>query len=421
MAQTNKQLSVRLNGRPVGVLEQDSSGKMSFQYLLDASQSLSFSLPLQGGVFEHKVCQAYFGGLLPESGQARNIIARKYNVNPNNDFSLLKAIGHDCAGAVSFHKMDDPLEKIGYVKLEGVPLSENKLAGYIKELPQKPLFMGVNDLRLSLAGVQNKAAVCVIDDKICLPIEGCPTTHIVKPAIEGFKDTIENEYLCLKVAKIVGIDVPEVEIKHAGDVKYLLIKRYDREAGQDGLIKRIHQEDFCQALGVAPAYKYQSEGGPGFKECFDLMKKMSMPALDRNRLAERAVFNFLIGNNDAHGKNFSILHYETGFTKLSPMYDVLCTQVYDLADKMAMKIGGHYEHSVIFPRHLEKLCDEIGYSYFQFKKNIIRQVEKLPEALRSEIENLKLLKLSYSLSENIMRRVDANCDIIQKKIIGVLN
>ncbi|MHB1645876.1 MAG: hypothetical protein EVG15_01040 [Candidatus Acididesulfobacter diazotrophicus] len=101
--------------------------------------------------------------------------------------------------------------------------------------------------------------------------------------------------------------------------------------------------------------------------------------------------------------------------------DVLCTQVYDLADKMAMKIGGHYEHSVIFPRHLEKLCDEIGYSYFQFKKNIIRQVEKLPEALRSEIENLKLLKLSYSLSENIMRRVDANCDIIQKKIIGVLN
>ncbi len=419
MAKTDKKLSVRLNGMPVGVLEQDLSGKMSFQYLPDAVQSLSFSLPLQTGVFEYKICEAYFGGLLPESDHARNIIARKYNVNPNNDFSLLKAIGHDCAGAVSFHNINEPLEKIGYVKLKGVPLSEHKLAGYINELPQKPLFLGVDDLRLSLAGVQNKAAICVIDNKICLPIEGSPTTHILKPAIEGFKDTIENEYLCLKTAKSIGIEVPEVEIRHSNDVKYLLIKRYDRGIGKGGLIRRIHQEDFCQAIGVASAYKYQSEGGPGFKECFDLMKKVSLPALDRNKLAERAVFNFLIGNNDAHGKNFSILHYETGLVKLSPVYDVLCTQVYDLTDRMAMKIGGHYEHSVIFSRHWEKLCNDIGYSYFQLKKIIIRQAEKLPVTLQNEIENLKLLDASYNIAEDIMRHVKSNCNIIQKRLSGL--
>lgn len=419
MAQTNKQLSVRLNGMPVGVLEQDLSGKMRFRYLPDASQSISFSLPLSAEVFEHKICGAYFGGLLPESDRVRNLIAKKYNINPNNDFSLLKAIGHDCAGAVSFHDINDPFEKTGYTKLKGIPLSESRLSRYIKELPQKPLFLGAVNLRLSLAGVQDKGAVCVIDDKICLPAAGIPTTHILKPAISDFKDTIENEYLCLKAAKSIGIETPDVEIKHANDVKYLLIKRYDRENVQAGSIKRIHQEDFCQALGVVSAYKYQYEGGPSFKECFDLMTKVSMPALDRNKLAERAVFNFLIGNNDAHGKNFSILHYETGLTKLSPIYDVLCTQVYDLTDRMAMKIGEYYEHPVIFSRHWERLCNEIGYSYSQFRKIIIRQAEKLPGALQNEIENLKLSNLSYGIAEDIMRHVKSNCDIIQKRLSDV--
>ncbi len=410
----NKKLSVRLYGKPVGILEQDLSGNMNFRYLSDAVGSLSLSLPLREEPYPDLACKAYFGGLLPESETIRKAIGKRFNINHKNDFSLLQVIGYDCAGAVSFHKIDAPITETEFVELQGYHISESELADHINSLPSAPLFLGFKDLRLSLAGVQDKAAISIIDNKISIPKDGSPTTHVLKPAVSGFEEIIENEYLCMKTALKLGFDVPDVQIRQAKGIKYLLIERYDRVIKQHNLIKRIHQEDFCQALGIVSAYKYQSEGGPGFKECFDLLKMIAYPAIARNKLAERAVFNFLTGNTDAHGKNFSLLHSDKGIV-LSPVYDVLCSQVYpSLSNKMAMKIGGYYEFSKVFPRHWEKFCQQIGYSYPQIKKIIIKQAETLPKVLEEEVERMKEDKLPCSTAKKILSIVEKNCDVTLK-------
>lgn len=411
----DKKLSVRLHGNEVGILSQDESGKLSFKYLPEAKQALSLSLPLQEESFDDKVCVAYFGGLLPEDNEVRKNLAKKYSISAKNEFSMLKAIGKDCAGAVSFYEVDEAVENFDFVELKGTPLSDKELAQHINDLPKKPLFSGVKDFRLSLAGVQEKAAVSVINGQICIPAVGLPTTHILKPMIRDFQDTIENEYLCLKTAKAIGIEVPNVEIKSAEGVKYLLIERYDREI-KNGLIKRIHQEDFCQALGFNSLYKYQNEGGPNLKDCFDLLKKVSKPAIDRNKFGLRIIFNYLIGNTDAHSKNFSLLHYDNGTIELAPMYDVLCAPVYnELTKKMAMKIGGYYEYEDILPRHWERFCDEVGLSYPQFKKALLKHARRLPLFIEDEIKVMVEAGMSTDIAQKILEFTTKNCTKTLKK------
>lgn len=411
----DKKLSVRLHGHEVGILSQDESGKMSFKYLPEVNQALSLSLPMQVEPFDDKACIAYFGGLLPEDNDVRKNLAKKYSISAKNEFSMLKAIGKDCAGAVSFYEIDEAVKDFDFVELKGTPLSDKELAQHIKDLPKKPLFSGVKDFRLSLAGVQEKAAVSIIDGKICIPAVGLPTTHILKPMIREFQDTIENEYLCLKTASAMGIEVPNIEIRNTEGIKYLLIERYDREI-KEGLIKRVHQEDFCQALGLNSLYKYQNEGGPNLKDCFDLLKKVSQPAVDRNKLAERVIFNYLIGNTDAHSKNFSLLHYDNGIIKLAPMYDVLCAPVYnELTKKMAMKIGGYYEYEDILPRHWERFCDEVGLSYPQLKKVILKQANRLPQLLENETKAMADTGMSIDIDQKIFDFVNKNCNKTLKK------
>jgi len=190
----------------------------------------------------------------------------------------------------------------------------------------------------------------------------------------------------MRVAKGMGINTPEVEIRKAKDIPYLLITRYDRKIKADA-VKRIHQEDFCQALGVLSTDKYQSDGGPGFKQCFDLAKITEFPAKTIEALMKTLMFNFLIGNNDAHGKNFSLLYREEK-PMLAPAYDLLSTEVYPQLDKeMAMKIDVYNKEKLnaFAWRHL---CEDINYSFPSFKKEFAEAMEKLPAVLEAEIKLL---------------------------------
>ncbi len=410
----SKKLSVRLHGIQMGILEQNLSGKLSFCYDSSAKQALSFSLPLREQAYDEKHCEAYFGGLLPESEIAKKIIAKKYGISANNIFSLLQAIGHDCAGAVSFHSTEEPQVDQLETPLRGQIVSEEELYNHIRNLPIKPLFMGFDGLRLSLAGVQDKAAVCLIDKQIALPTKDCPTTHILKPATSGYEGIVENEYICLKTAEQVGLSIPHIEIRRVKEISFLLIQRYDRQI-QNQLIKRIHQEDFCQALGISTRDKYQNEGGPGLHDCFQLLNKVVQPALDRTRLASGMVFNFLIGNMDAHGKNFSLLHPSPIRSSLAPFYDLLCTLVYpELSTKMAMKIGSHYKAKDVKALDWEALCLKIGYSYPAIKKLILSQSEKILKALETNRQFYK-----ETLNKGVF--VDKLLRVIHGNILGILN
>ena len=407
---TKKSLQVYLNDKYVGDLSNDNNGGINFSYSENNDRAISLSLPLRKEIFPNNECNGFFNGLLPESENTRIVIGKKYGISPKNDFSILKAIGYDCAGAVSFFEDTPENELKEYYDISGKVMSDNELETFINELPQKPLAIGVKGMRLSLAGAQDKTAVILIDNKIALPDKGVPSTHILKPSIQGYNETVENEYICLKTAKELGINVPNTKIMNVNNTKFFLIERYDREI-KDGKLKRLHQEDFCQASNIVSAYKYQSEGGVDFKQCFEILRKTSRPAIAIKQFTELMVFNYLIGNNDAHGKNFSILYLDSGRIELAPAYDILCSTVYtNLSEKMSMKIGGHYEHDKIMPRHFEKLADEVGISYTQLRKIIKTQCENVSDILRTIVNSFE-----NTIGKDILTVVETNCERTMKR------
>lgn len=383
-----KVLDVRLGGRLLGTLELTSTGKMRFCYVEGAGRAVSLSMPVRPEPYDDDACEAYFGGLLPESDAARKAIARLYGANATNTFSLLKAIGHDCAGAVSLRLQGEAAPEAPTVPLVGRVLSEAELAAHLRELPKRPLLAGVDGIRLSLAGAQDKAALCLIDGQLATPADGTPTTHILKPAIADVGETVVNEYLSMRLAAAMGLPVAAVEMGRAEDVPYLLVARYDRLAA-GGRIRRIHQEDFCQALGVRSTLKYEADGGPTLARCFDLMKRLASPVRARTQLLELLVFNVLIGNGDAHAKNYAVLHHDEGRAVLAPAYDLLSTRYYfGRNSKMAMKLGGKSEFEQIYSRHWQRFSQAAGLSFPLIRNTIEAGERKLQAAIQREREHL---------------------------------
>lgn len=407
---TDKTLEVWLHDELVGHLYQLHSGDISYQYVLEASRALSLSLPVQYEAYSQGQCFAYFDGLLPESEFQREAIAKKFSINKKNSFRLLQAIGADCAGAVSFH---EPRSKTGsYRKEEAKEVSEKELEDLIHELPQNPFFISKkNQLRLSLAGAQPKAAVIYRDGKIFLPLNETPTTHIIKPAVEGLNQTTSNEFFSLIVAKSLGLVVPAIELKTAGQTPYLLIERYDR-ISKDGKIKRIHQEDFCQALNITSSDKYESDGGPSVSDCMKLLLETSSPVNSRNQFMRMLVFNYLFGNMDAHGKNYSLLHKDDGIIEIAPMYDPACTLIYaELERKMAMKIGGKYDPLQIFPRHWKRTCELSGYSYPGLLRVLGKYCISIPTNAEKYIDNLKSKGIEVGFLDSVYEVVKDICHL----------
>ncbi len=374
-----KELSVRLHGEEVGLLRL-VNGKMEFTYNESAKNSISLSLPLQKEPFKEKACRAYFGGLLPENPNMRSILAKKYNINVNDDFKLLEAIGHDCAGAISFHQPNEPINNTKVYKLSGTVLTDNELKKYIEELPYRP-YMGK---RLSLAGAQEKAAICVHDDNFILPDDNVPTTHILKTALPNYIQSIQNEYICMKAAKEVGLNVANVEIHKIDGLEFLLVERFDRikynaelNKNPKPAYKRILQEDFAQALGVQSRDKYSIT----IKNCLKVLNHTHAPALAKNEFAKRVIFNYLIGNTDAHGKNFSIYWYFDNI-ELTPAYDLLCSSIYDCDQRIAMKIGKAKFYADITEKDWELFAQDLDISPKIVFSELERQKKLLPGILK---------------------------------------
>lgn len=346
---------------------------------------------------------------MPEPVETKKLIARLYGLRSNSSFSLLSKIGFDCAGAVSVTDPAEPIRKNAFYKLEGHPLNEKELHKHLEDLPKRPLFVGVDGVRVSLAGVQDKAALALIDGKLSIPLPDVPTTHILKPPIRGLDGSVENEYLCMTLAKKAGLKTANVELANAGDINYLLIERFDRHFESDSKIKRIHQEDFCQALGVVSTKKYEADGGPGLIECFDLLNQVTYPGMDRLELGKRVIFNYLIGNADCHAKNFSVIHFDDQTIALSPTYDVMCTAIYSHATtKMAMSIGGQADMNSVKTDNWNKLLSRINLRMPAFKtmsEQMIKSIENaLPEILEEIQEKGHMNKIVQAIADTTEKR-----------------
>ncbi|HEY6874201.1 MAG TPA: type II toxin-antitoxin system HipA family toxin [Geobacteraceae bacterium] len=354
-------LLVRIDDVVVGRLWLDEKKRFCFQYdkewLEQSKIPLSLSLPLRPDPYLDDESHPFFANLLPEE-KIRAVIARNLGVSVNNDFGLLERIGGDCAGAVSL------FTETGKPKLEPSryrQLSPDELAAIIRELPRRPLLAGEKGIRLSLAGAQKKLPIFYDDERFYLGYGNLPSNYIIKPAIEDLDGTVENEAFCMALAQEVGLEVPRSFIYQHEDTRVFVVKRYDRVTRADET-RRLHQEDFCQALGVPPEFKYETEGGPSLVACFNLLRNASTKSgKDVLSLLNWVIFNYLIGNSDAHGKNLSLLLLPEG-PMLAPFYDLLSTRIYahyGLAEGLAMKIGGENDPGAIRKKHWELFAEEV--------------------------------------------------------------
>jgi serine/threonine-protein kinase HipA len=361
-------------------------GRLSFCYSAEwlnkpEAIALSCSLPLQSDPFDDHRTRPFFAGLLPE-GRMRKLIAQQFQISRQNDFALLDHIGGECAGAVTFLVPGQPLT-LPATDGDIQWLDDDEVITLLDELPSRPMLAGKDGLRLSLAGAQDKLPVVVEGNRIGLPRNGTPSSHILKPTIHAVEDSVTNEGFCLALAEAMQLKPARSRICSVRNRQFLLVERYDRIINADGRLLRLHQEDFCQALGVVPEMKYQNEGGPDLALCFNLLREVTRPnAPQVLRLLDYVIFNVLIGNHDAHAKNFSLL-YSGKAPVLAPLYDALCTAVYpNLTAKMAMKIGSKYKFSEVQARHWEEFAQTAGLSVAQALKRILEVARLLPLTAR---------------------------------------
>jgi len=388
----NDGLQVRIDGTVVGRLWLDEKKHFCFKYdegwLSTRRIPLSLSLPLRREPYLGDESHSFFANLLPEE-KMRAGIARNLGISLNNDYGLLEKIGGDCSGAVSLYTASDqPAHEPGTYRR----LSLDELNNCIGELPRRPLLAGEKGIRLSLAGAQKKLPVYHDGLDFHLGLGDSPSNRIIKPPIEYLDNSVENEAFCMALAQAVGLDVPRSYIHRHGDVQVFIVDRYDRTATEEG-IRRLHQEDFCQALGIPPEFKYEAEGGPSLTACFALLRNSSIRSgKDVLSLLNWVIFNYLIGNSDAHGKNISLLLLPEG-PMLAPFYDLLSTRIYahyGLAEGLAMKIGGESDPEAIQKRQWEILAEESGIK----PRLVLNRVADL--ARKIEASRLQLFKGAFA-------------------------
>ncbi len=401
-------LDVYLHGQRAGRLERKSQARLSFAYadkwIEKKSAPISLSLPLREGVYGHDECAPFFEGLLPE-GDFLKAISRTLHVSARNSFQLLAELGGECAGAISVGPIGGPVP--GQAEHPPRWLSESDLAELLTDLPDRPLLGSIDEedgVRISLAGAQDKVGVLFDGERIGLSQGYPPSTHIVKAPIPGVNDPIANEAFCMELAAIADLDAARAEPRTADGHEYLLVQRYDRDKGAepDG---RLHQEDLCQALGLVPAVKYENEGGPNVADCAQLIHRHSAaPARDIIAFLDALVFNFLIGNNDAHSKNYSLLLDGPGAIRIAPLYDLLSIAVIDGASRrLAMKYGGEKRPGYLRRRHLHRLAGELEVRPSLVERRALEMIDRIHASIDEARRALPAEFQDRSILEQITR------------------
>jgi len=417
-------LNVYRNNKKVGLLDIEANEPFygftyDSEYLaIETAQPLSLSLPLTESRHSGSVAEPYFEGLLPE-GDARDIISQRLGIPTGSSVKLLKALGRDCAGDIVIIDEDEKLVYDYFNNQQYIFLS-----GGIKKIAQKPreeVPRLQEDMRLSLAGAQEKIALYHdpendIKDGWYVPSQGAPSTHIIKPGLrEAFYPSVTlNEFLCMRTAKNCGIQTANVYLLYP-KTPVIIIQRYDRTIDENVVngfktVTRIHQEDFCQATGIKSSLKYEQDGGPGFRQIRDLLSMYAKrPFEDVLTVVKLAVFNYLIGNCDAHAKNFSLLYNDDGSISLAPAYDLISSTIYDgrfgskLSRGMAMRIGMHENIDKINSEDFVIFARDISVRLQQIKIIGNELIEKLPTAFSQAVTEAE--KIGFSDAEMIMERI----------------
>lgn len=374
-------LKVFMGSSQVGVFSKRPQGAVSFRYSeawIETGFPISLSMPLVEKEFKGDKVSFYFDNLLPDNKIVLEAIAKKVQASSIQQFDLLKAVGRECVGALSFFAEDR--EPVFLSRMHVRPLRDEEIAHRIRGLASgNPLGMGDDgDFRLSLAGAQEKMALLFRKGKWYEPKGQTATSHILKKKMGllaggiNFEKSVDNECICLFLARKFGIDVCSAEIVEFADQRVLSVERFDRQWENDFLY-RVPQEDFCQALGVSPQGKYERQGGPSLQDMMKVLLSSNNAEKDRKNLFKTALFNDLICNTDGHAKNVSLFHTPQGFA-LTPMYDLLSAHFLQKQNaeryaglRSSLSINGKYKYAEITLKDWEKEAKkcQIGPEQFQ--------------------------------------------------------
>lgn len=368
---------------PVARLTFSGEWQMEYDPAWEARRSafpVSLTMPLRSGPVSADRLLPWLANLLPETHLAE--IGQRLKVSPQDIVGLLSHIGRDTAGALSIGEPRKP-----GVNLQDIP-DNAALERILNELPAKPFLVGERGVSMSLAGVQEKLPVFVDGDrKISIPVDGTPSTHILKPDTKRLAGSVENEAFCLALARACGLEAAEATIGVAGRRRYLLVTRYDRFTDAQGQIRRLHQEDLCQLTGHFPVQKYErSSAGRGvtLSMMFDAMSNLVSPA-ERLKLLDAVIFNVLICNSDSHAKNYSVLIGAGGTARMAPLYDLMCAAVYQQVDQsLPQAIAEKFNAAELTHADWLTLAKTVGLS----GASTLRRVEQLAELVSDTCEDI---------------------------------
>jgi serine/threonine-protein kinase HipA len=383
------QLAIWLYGDRVATVSREANNRLRLRYTPEAlsryelgTPLLSIALPLTDVPYPNAKTRSFIDGLLPE-GDQRRAVAEQLDLNSNDTFGLIRALGLDCAGAIVVQPSEDGAPRQA-TTLTALPLTDDEIIERVANLRSAPL--GVTDrVRISLAGVQEKLLLTRMPDgRWGEPVDGTPSTHILKPEIREFPETVENEAFCMRVARNLGLRAASIETTQYGGRKLIVVERYDRVVTGAGDVERVHQEDFCQVLSLSPKTKYQKEGGPSLKQIAAVLRQFARPD-SLGRLLQATYVNVLVGNSDAHGKNFSLLHHRDGSIELTPVYDVVST-LYYVDGELSMYIDDVRKTSKVTRDRLIREAVSWGMREESAQLIVSELSERAPEAIEAASE-----------------------------------
>jgi serine/threonine-protein kinase HipA len=408
------ELVALLDGKQVGHLHNDARGRLIFVYDSHWREArdaypISLSMPLAAEQHGPAAVQAFLWGLLPDNERVLDRWARKFQVSARNVFALISHVGEDCAGAIQF-VTPDRLEVLRSGTDDKVEwLDEAAVAKRLQALREDHAAWRLpgDTGQFSLAGAQPKTALLLQKGRWGIPSGRIPTTHILKPPTGHFDGHAENEHICLNLARNLGLPVAETRVVRFEKEIAIVVARYDRQfSGND--VVRVHQEDICQARGITPTRKYQSEGGPGPADIVELLRTYSTASVDDlDTFIDALGLNWLIGGTDAHAKNYSLLLAGGPTVRLAPLYDIASMLPYDDVDlqkmKLAMKIGGKYKLSQIGAREWRKFARETRVD----AEKVIAGMSLLAETLPDKLSDVCATAQAEGLDNAIIKRLAA--------------
>jgi len=433
-------LNVWMNGRLTGTWHVYKNRPQEFQYADEWLHSphgrmLSLSMPFQPGNFPYKgdVVEHFFDNLLPDSAAIRRRIQQNFGASGTSPFELLAEIGRDCVGAIQLLPEGD--EPVGWNRIVARPLTEPEVEQHLNKAVSTALpGEAREEFRISIAGAQEKTALLWHNNQWHVPKVVTPTTHIMKLPLglvghmrADMSTSIENEWLCSKIMDAYGIETARCDMAWFGETKSLVVQRFDRRlSAKGGYWLRLPQEDMCQALGLSPTLKYESDGGPGMGDILELLRGSSRAEVDRRTFYKAQILFWMLAAIDGHAKNFSIFHKASAAYHMTPLYDLLSAwpimgnkanhlSWHDARLAMAFRSrNAHYKLKDIYPRHFSIVAGKLGLG-----GEIDSIIEEILAATPKVISNMEAIlppEFPQRVADSIFAGLKESAEKIQKSV-----